>query len=86
MKAQTQAQYEKQALQGFTNLLVGKTIRSVFYMGAGDMENMGWYKRPVVIQFTDGTYIIPQCDDEGNDGAALLHIGVDGGSKVIYTL
>lgn len=86
MKSQTQAQYEKQALQGFKNLLVGKTIRSVFYMGAGDMENMGWYKRPLVIQFTDGTHIIPQTDNEGNDGGALLQIGVDGVEKVIYTL
>lgn len=85
MKAQSQAQYEKQALQGFKNLLVGKTIQSVFYMGAGDMENMGWYKRPVVIQFTDGTFIIPQRDDEGNDGGALLHIGKDFDS-VISTL
>ena len=86
MKAQSQAQYEKQALKEFKNLLVGKTIQSVFYLGAGDMENMGWYKRPVVIQFTDGTYIIPQCDDEGNDGGALLYIGADRESKLIYTL
>ena len=71
MKAQSQAQYEKQALQEFKNLLVGKTIQSVFYLGAGDMENMGWYKRPVVIQFTDGTFIIPQSDDEGNDGGSI---------------
>lgn len=86
MNAQTQAQIEKQALQEFKNLLVGKTIQSVFYLGAGDMENLGWYKRPVVIQFTDGTFIIPQTDDEGNDGGALLHIGADRESKLIYTL
>lgn len=86
MKAETQAQYEKQALQGFSKLLVGKTIRSVFYMGAGDMENMGWYKRPVVIQFTDGTFIIPQRDDEGNDGGALLHVGKDLEHTIIYNL
>ena len=30
-----------------------------------------WYKRPVVIIFTDGEYIIPMADDEGNDGGAM---------------
>ena len=68
MKAQSQAQYEKQALQEFKNLLVGKTIQSVFYLGAGDMENMGWYKRPVVIQFTDGTLLFHKAMTKGMMG------------------
>jgi hypothetical protein len=37
------------------------------------MENLMWYKRPVVIKFTDGTILIPQSDDEGNDGGSMYY-------------
>jgi hypothetical protein len=30
-----------------------------------------WYNRPLCILLDDGTWIIPQSDDEGNDGGAL---------------
>ena len=36
-----------------------------------EAEEFGWYSRPVVIHFTDGTYIIPMKDDEGNDGGSV---------------
>jgi hypothetical protein len=85
MIKQSQEQIKEHAL-GFEKLLVGKTIRSVSYLSDGDMTNMGWWKRPIIIQFTDGTHIIPQRDDEGNDGGALIHIAVNGDSKIIYTL
>jgi hypothetical protein len=49
------------------------------------MEELMWYKRPVVIEFTDGSFLIPQSDDEGNDGGSMYY-----GSKevhdVIYVL
>ena len=51
--------------------LVGKTIKSVRYMTIEEAQETRWYYRPVVIEFTDGTYIIPQKDDEGNDGGAI---------------
>tara|TARA_B110000858_G_C17523206_1_gene345775 strand:- start:53 stop:298 length:246 start_codon:yes stop_codon:yes gene_type:complete len=51
--------------------LVGKTIKSVRYMTEDEARETMWYNRPVVIAFTDGTYIIPQSDDEGNDGGAI---------------
>ena len=35
------------------------------------MENLMWYKKPVVIHFTDGSILIPQSDDEGNDGGSM---------------
>ncbi len=55
-----------------SDFLVGKTIQSVRYMTDAEMEDFMWYKKPVIITFTDGSYIIPQRDDEGNDGGALF--------------
>jgi hypothetical protein len=51
--------------------LVGKTIKSVRYMTDAEMEDFMWYRKPVIIDFTDGSYMIPQSDDEGNNGGAL---------------
>jgi hypothetical protein len=55
-----------------SDFLVGKTIKSVRYMNEKEMNDFMWYKKPVIITFTDGSYIIPQRDDEGNDGGALF--------------
>lgn len=55
-----------------SDFLIGKTIKSVRYMNDKDMKDFMWYKKPVIITFTDGSYIIPQKDDEGNDGGALF--------------
>jgi hypothetical protein len=54
-----------------SDFLVGKTIKSVRYMTDEEMEDMMWHSKPVIIDFTDGSWIIPQRDDEGNDGGAL---------------
>ena len=55
------------------NLLVGKTIKHVRYMNDDEMEDFAWHYAPVVITFTDGTMLVPQSDDEGNDGGALFY-------------
>ena len=52
-------------------VLVGKTIKEVRYMTDKEAEDFMWYKKPIVIVFTDGSYIIPQMDDEGNDGGSV---------------
>jgi hypothetical protein len=52
--------------------LKGKTVQMVRYMSKEEAEDMGWYSRPVVIQFTDGTLMFPSADDEGNDGGAFF--------------
>ena len=52
-------------------VLVGKKIKQARYMTEAEAEEFGWYSRPVVIHFTDGTYIIPMKDDEGNDGGSV---------------
>lgn len=58
--------------------LLGKTIASVRYMTKAEAKNMGWESRPVTIFFTDGSYIFPSMDDEGNDGGALFGTTKDG--------
>ena len=68
-----------------SDLLVGRTIRSVFYMSKGDVDEMGWYGRPVVLELDNGWQIIPQADDEGNDGGALV-VGNETTSHVLPLL
>ncbi len=55
-----------------TELLKGRTITDVFYMNATEAEELGWDSRALVIQFDDGSQLIPQMDDEGNDAGALI--------------
>ena len=72
-------------LKKFNEYLKGKTIKEVTFLSDGDMENMMWYKRPVIIHFTDGSFIIPQSDDEGNDGGSLYYQSEEV-SDVIYVV
>jgi hypothetical protein len=65
--------------------LVAKKISSVRYMTTEEAEEMGWYKRPLVIRFTDGSFIIPQMDDEGNNGGAM-YFQNDSGAVTIHTI
>ena len=52
-------------------LLIGKTIKNVFYMTSKEAEEQfGWFSRPLIIEFTDGSQITAMSDDEGNDGGA----------------
>jgi hypothetical protein len=56
--------------------LVGKTVELVRPMKREEVEQFGWYEGsevPFVIFFTDGSYIIPMQDDEGNGPGALAH-------------
>ena len=40
-------------------------------MSKKEMKKHLWYKRPIVIFFDDGSWIIPVQDDECNDGGAM---------------
>ena len=60
------------------NFLVGKTIENARYLSKEEMNECfgeeDYYvgmKVPLVIEFTDGSWIFPMSDDEGNDGGAL---------------
>ena len=73
--------------------LIGKKVESIRYVTKEEARDWGWFKRPLIIEFTDQTCIIPQSDDEGNDGGALYYIGVPGeithvksNQTVIYVL
>lgn len=57
--------------------LVGKTIKNVRYMTDEEIMNNGWCNRPLVIFFTDGSYMYASQDDEGN-GAGALFTSIDG--------
>ena len=67
-------------------LLVGKTIKHIRYLNDEEMEALMWHSRPIVIVFTDGSLLIPQSDDEGNDGGAMLYQDKDGNHDVIPVL
>ena len=58
--------------------LKGKTVELVRYMSKTEANEHYWNKRPIVIQFTDGTIIYPSMDDEGNDGGALFGVCKEG--------
>lgn len=69
------------------NFLVGKTVKGVRYLTNEEMEDLMWSKNPLVIEFTDGTVMLPMMDDEGNDGGSLHYQNADGTeSDVIYTI
>jgi hypothetical protein len=53
-----------------------------------EAKDFGWYKRPLIIEFSDGSMLIPQMDDEGNDGGAVIYEDVPGKDNydIIYTL
>jgi hypothetical protein len=55
-------------------MLVGKTIKAIRYMSDSEKEAWGWHSRPLIILLNDNTFIIPQRDDEGNDGGAIALI------------
>ena len=56
-------------------ILLGRKIVKIHWMSEKEADKTyGWYKRPVVLILDDGREIIPQMDDEGNDGGALLWI------------
>ncbi len=53
--------------------LVGKTIQSVRRLNPSELKTLGWAKNPLVLELDNDTCLIPQLDDEGNDGGAVLH-------------
>ena len=65
--------------------LVAKKISSVRYMTQEEADAMMWDKRPLVIRFTDGSFLIPQMDDEGNNGGAM-YFQNDSGAVLIHTI
>jgi hypothetical protein len=59
------------------DVLKGRTIVDVRYLTDEEMEDMGWYSRPVCFFLDNGVSCILSSDDEGNDGGVLFY-GSDG--------
>lgn len=71
-------------LLNFKKMLVGKTIVDVNWLDDKEFEALGWHSRPVVIELSDGSVIVPQRDDEGNDGGSLIYADKND-SHIIFT-
>ena len=54
-----------------SDFLKGKVVKKVRYMTKSEADATGWFSRPLIIEFSDGTYVMPMADDEGNDGGAM---------------
>ena len=66
--------------------LIGNTIKAVRYLTPNECANFGWNKSPLAMFLSDGTIMIPQCDDEGNDGGAMMLIDRNKNADVVYTI
>ena len=67
------------------DLLLGKKIVKVEYMGTKEANDYMWYKRPVTFILDDGSRVMIQQDDEGNDGGALW-VGNEDGEEILPVL
>ena len=55
--------------------LVGKTIASIRWMEPFELDMFGWGEdEGVIIFFTDGSWLVPTSDPEGN-GTGFIEIG-----------
>ena len=60
-------------------MLEGAKIIAVEYMPQKETEDCGWYQSPITLCIEKNgkqSWIIPMCDDEGNDGGSL-NVGGD---------
>ena len=54
-------------------VLLNKRIIKVEYMTAKESNDYMWNNRPITFILDDGTRVIAQMDDEGNDGGVLWY-------------
>ena len=66
-------------------VLLNKRIVKVEYMTAKESNDYMWNNRPITFILDDGTRIIAQCDDEGNDGGVLWY-GTQDDEGVLHVL
>lgn len=77
----------KRHINKFTELLKGKTIKRVDYLTDEEVEGLGWCSKAPVIEFTDGSFLYPMQDDEGNGAGSLSYIGDNGNIRqTIYSV
>lgn len=66
----SKSDFSAQILKVANSHLQNKTVAAVRFMTPAEARAQMWSKRAPVIQFTDGTLLIMQSDDEGNDAGA----------------
>ena len=66
--------------------LTGKKITGARYLTPPETEAFGWYKPSLVIDLDDGSCLIAQMDDEGDDGGVIVHLDKDGNEEIFPTL
>jgi len=49
----------------------GKKVKSIEWLTKDEVKQSGWFHAAPVIMFEDGSYMVAQMDDEGNDAGAL---------------
>lgn len=54
-------------------VLEGRTIKEVRYLNDDEMEDLGWYNRPICFVLDNGEMCFISCDVEGNDGGVLFY-------------
>ena len=52
-------------------VLLNRKIVDVRYLTQEEVEEYEWSKRPITFILDDGSWIVAQQDDEGNDGGVL---------------
>lgn len=53
-------------------LLTGRTIKRVRMLSKDEAEQFMWWKTGPVIELDDGTLLVAQSDNEGNNAGAIL--------------
>jgi len=51
--------------------LLNQKIVSIRYMPNKDAKYQHWHKRPIQIKLSNGVWLTPSQDDEGNDGGSI---------------
>lgn len=64
--------YAKQWADKSAALLIGKTITGCRYLTEKEREGLGWSKRSLILILSDGTYLWPSADDEGNNAGSFF--------------
>ena len=64
-------QIEKAWTKKCEKILLGQKIVKVEYMSEKDADDMDWASRPIQIRLSNGIWLTPTQDDEGNDGGSI---------------
>jgi len=73
MELKTKSEVQNYWTKKSKDVLQGRTIVEVRYLNDEEMEQLGWYKRPLCFILDNGEYCVVSCDDEGNDGGSLFY-------------